>query len=311
MKRKILDIIVIIITTFILYQVIVKKTIIYNSITYSLNIWVDNLVPTLFPFFVISDILINYNLTIYIPRTIKNIIKYLFNITDNMVTILILSIISGFPSNARNTRIMYDKGLITLDEANHILIFSHFSNPIFVLTTVGLFFLNDNKMGIIILISHYLSNFILGMIFRNYFNHNVDSDIVLENNKDYFGNIFINAIKKSIDTILLICGILTLFLLLSSIVTNILNLNIYNNMIISGLLEITVGIQLLGKLEISIIYKAVISSVFLAFGGLSVHMQVVSQITNTKINYKFFFIGRLFQMILSGIITYLICLFII
>ena len=55
-----------------------------------------------------------------------------------MITILILSIISGFPSNARNTRTLYDKGLITLDEANHILIFSHFSNPLFILTTISI-----------------------------------------------------------------------------------------------------------------------------------------------------------------------------
>ena len=86
-----------------------------------------------------------------------------------MITILILSIISGFPSNARNTRTLYDKGVITLDEANHILIFSHFSNPLFILTTIAIFFFNNAKIGIILLISHYLSNLILGILFRNYF----------------------------------------------------------------------------------------------------------------------------------------------
>ena len=79
-------------------------------------------------------------------------------------------------------------------------------------------------------------------------------------------------------------------------------------MIVKGLLEITIGIESLGKLGLSIIYKAVIASCFLAFGGFSVHMQVISQISGTKINYKYFFIGRIYQMILSGIITYFICL---
>ena len=308
MKRKIFNMIIIISTLFILYLVIVKKNLVYDSINYALNIWVNNLIPTLFPFFIISDILINYNFTYYVPKIFKKICKYLFNITDNMITILILSIISGFPSNARNTRTLYDKGLITLDEANHILIFSHFSNPLFILTTISIFFFNDKQVGIVLLISHYLSNFIVGILFRKYFHHkNVDNNIDVKNND--FGNAFIGAIKKSIDTILLICGIVTVFMTLSTIIVNTFNLDIYNSMIIKGLLEITIGIEALGKLSLPMIYKAVIASCFLAFGGLSVHMQVVSQIADTKISYKYFFIGRIYQMILSGIITFFIYLF--
>jgi len=264
MKRKILNIGIIISTLFILYQVIVKKALVYNSINYALNIWVNNLIPTLFPFFIISDILINYNFTSYIPKIFRDMCKYLFNITDNMITILILSIISGFPSNARNTRILYDKGLITLDEANHILIFSHFSNPLFILTTVAIFFFNNKNIGIILLISHYLSNFLLGILFRKYFFHDNMYENSTNNDKD-FGTIFIGAIKKSIDTILLICGIVTVFLLLASIITNTFNFNSYNSMIIKGILEITIGIEALGKFGIPMIYKAVIASCFLAF----------------------------------------------
>ena len=308
MRRKISNIFIIIITLFILYQIIIKKSLVYSSINYALNIWVNNLIPTLFPFFIISDILINYNFTLYIPKFLRNFLKYLFNITDNMITILVLSIISGFPSNARNTRTLYDNGVIGLEEANHILIFSHFANPLFILTTVAIFFFNDKNIGIVLLISHYLSNFLLGILFRKYFNHNNDN-FITDNNSNVFGNIFIGAIKRSIDTILLICGIITIFMILSSVITNCFDFNVYNSMIIKGLLEITIGIEAIGKLEISIIYKAVIASCFLAFGGFSVHMQVMSQIANTVIKYRFFFVGRLYQMILSGFITYFICLF--
>ena len=308
MMKKILNIIIIIITLFVLYNVMMEKVLIYDSVKYALNIWVKNLIPTLFPFFIISDILINFNFTAYIPKIFKKLCKFLFNITDNMVSILILSIISGFPSNARNTRILYDKGLITLDEANHILIFSHFANPLFILTTVGVFFFGNNVVGIILLCSHYLSNFLLAILFRNYFKHNTCmNDIIID--KIDFGNIFVGAIKKAIDTILLICGIVVTFMLLSSIINHSFNFNIYNSMLVKGLLEITIGIELLGKLNLSLIYKAVIASCFLAFGGLSVHMQIVSQITGTNIKYRFFLIGRLFQMILSGIITYIFCIF--
>lgn len=309
MKKKIFNLTIIISCLFLLSQLILKKSLVYSSITYSLNIWVNNLIPTLFPFFIISDILINYRFTDYIPNFIKNLCKQLFNISDNMITILFLSIISGFPSNARNTRIQYDNKEINELEANHILIFSHFSNPLFILNTATIFLYANENIGIILLISHYLSNFILGILFKNYFKHPKNNISSITKINNHFGTIFITAIKRSIDTILLICGIVTSFLLLSSIINNTFNLNPYNSMIIKGLLEITIGIESLGKLNIPLIYKTVITSCFLAFGGLSVHIQVLSQIIDTDIKYKYYLIGRIYQTILSGIITYIICIF--
>lgn len=310
MNKKFLNIIIIILTLFMMYQIIINKFLVYNSISFALDIWVNNLIPSLFPFFIISNILINYNFTYYIPKKIREFCKYIFNITDNMLTILILSMLAGFPNNARNTRILYDKKLITLDEANHILIFSHFANPSFILTTVGIFFFNDATIGMILLISHYLSNFILGILFRNFFNHDKNNAYEAKQNIN-FGTVFINCINNSVDTILLICGIVTVFLLLSSLINNIFNFDLYSLTLIKGILEITIGIQELSGLGLPIIYKSVIASCFLAFGGFSVHTQVISQISETNISYKYFFIGRIFQMIISGFITYLICFLII
>ena len=82
-------------------------------------------------------------------------------------------------------------------------------------------------------------------------------------------------------------------------------------MLVKGLLEITIGIEAVSKLDISILFKMVVASCFLAFGGLSVHLQVMSQLVDTKINYHYFFLGRIWQMILSGIITYVIGLLVI
>lgn len=307
MKEKLFNTIIIIISLFVLIELLIKKNIIYSAIMEALNMWVNNLIPALFPFFIISDILINYNIINYIPKIIKNMCKKLFNISDNMLTILILSMISGFPSNARNTRNLYDNGLITLEEANHILIFSHFSNPVFILTTVAVFFFHNKKIGITLLVIHYLSNFILGICFRNkiIICNKKKKDI---NNINNFGNIFINSIKKSIDTIITICGIVTVFLMLSQIIINTLNLNSYNAMIIKGLFEITIGIQALCNLDISEEFKIVITSMFLAFGGISVHVQVFSQIAGTKIRYIYFFIGRMYQMIIAGLLTYIVCI---
>ena len=307
MKHKIINVVIIGTSLFFLISLFIKKKIIYSSIFYALNIWFNNLLPTLFPFFIISDILINYNITTYIPEFIKKKCKRFFNITDDMLVILLLSMFSGFPSNARNTKIFYEKGLITADEGNHILMFSHFANPVFILITVGVYFFHDQKLGLILLTGHYLSNIGVGLLFKNKFIHNdnTNSNLLFNNN---FGEVLISAIKRAIDTILLICGIMAVFLMVSAIILSVLELNNYNSMLIKGILEITIGLDSLSTLNLAIRYKLVIASCLLAFGGFSVHLQVISQIVDTKIKYIYFFIGRMYQMIISGVITYLLCI---
>ena len=305
MKTKIINIIIILSCIITLIELFINKILVFNTISYSLNIWISSLIPTLFPFFIISDILINYNITNYIPKSIKKIFTKLFNISDNIVTIFFLSLISGFPSSARNIKIMVDKKLITESEASHALIFTHFSNPLFILSTISIFFLNNKKLGIIILLSHYIPNILLGIISRNL---NTPSNNIITEKKESqnFPKIMINSIKKSIDTLLMILGTLSCFLVISSLIINRLNLNTYNSTILKCILEITMGINSLSKLNIPNIYKTIISSMTLSFGGLSIHMQVLSFITENNISYKKFFIARIYHSILSGILAYIL-----
>ena len=311
MKNKIINIIVILSCLFILIEVLINKYLIFNTISYSLNTWINSIIPSLFPFFILSDILINYNITNYIPKVLKKTFTRLFNVSDNIITIFFLSILSGFPSSARNIRMMYDNNMITESEASHILIFTHFSNPLFILGTISVFFLKDNNLGIIILISHYIPNIILGIITRKYNNpqKNINNNKQISNIS--FSKVLINSIKNSINTLITILGTLTCFLVLSSIIINRINLSPYTGSILKGILEITMGIKSLANLNIPKIYITIISSMFLSFGGLSVHMQVLSFLIDTNISYKKFFIARLYHSILSGIICYILYIIII
>ena len=303
MKNKLKNILITIILLIILYYIIKEKEIIKISIFYGINIWLNYLIPSLFPFFVLSDIIINYNITSYIPKHLKKIIKKVFNITDNMLTILLLSIISGFPSCARNIKTMYEEKNIDDDEANHLLMFSHFSNPIFILVTIPLI-LNINN-SYIILISHYISCFIIAFFIKNKFKHK-ESIKINNSNKINFENILIASINKSVDSLLTICGIIVTFYLLSTTIVDIFNLNEYSSLFIKGIIEITSAIDTLKNLNLNKEYIAVITTCFLSFGGLSIHFQTKSFLLNTNIKYEYFYIGRIIQTIISGIICFIL-----
>ena len=66
------------------------------------------------------------------------------------------------------------------------------------------------------------------------------------------------------------------------------------------------GLKDLSVLNISDIYKVVISTMFISFGGLSVHLQIISQIVDTDIKYGNFLVARMYHALISGVIVYLL-----
>jgi len=58
--------------------------------------------------------------------------------------------------------------------------------------------------------------------------------------------------------------------------------------------------------NIYLIYKVILITLFLSFGGFSVHLQVASIINNTKIKYKNFMIARIIHSIISLILVYIL-----
>ena len=301
MKRYI-DMIVVIICSLFLILFIINRELVFNTVGFSLDIWITSVLPALFPFFVISDILISYDVIRYIPKVIKNLFKKLFNVSDNGLVVIILSMLSGFPSNARNIKNMYNSNKISKKEGEHLLYFTHFSNPMFILGTLVSIFFKKKELGLIIFISHYLPNIIIGILLRKLNTNKLDTNYNNDINNN-FGLVLTKSIRKSLDSVFNILGTLTVFLIISSLLNNGISL------LIKSILELTSGLKELSNFNLSNSYLVIASSCILSFGGLSVHMQVINELSDTDISYSNFFIGRIIQVILSLVVSYILCLF--
>lgn len=307
MKRYI-DMIVVIICSLFLILFIINRELVFNTVGFSLDIWITSVLPALFPFFVISDILISYDVIRYIPKVIKNLFKKLFNVSDNGLVVIILSMLSGFPSNARNIKNMYNSNKISKKEGEHLLYFTHFSNPMFILGTLVSIFLKKKELGLIIFISHYLPNIIIGILLRKLNTNKLDTNYNNDINNN-FGLVLTKSIRKSLDSVFNILGALTVFLIISSLLINVFNFNNGISLLIKSILELTSGLKELSNFNLSNSYLVIASSCILSFGGLSVHMQVINELSDTDISYSNFFIGRIIQVILSLVVSYILCLF--
>ena len=309
--KKYSNFLIVFISSIFLIFIFIKKDIVNNAILTSLSLWLNTLVPSMFPMFVLSDILINYNFIDYIPQKILSTISKIFNISKPSVLILFLSLISGFPSNARNIKTAYEKNLISKKEAEHILTFNHFANPLFVFQTIGSFFLNNSTYGLIIIFSHIFSNFLIGFFIRNKNTITKINNTTIKDNCQSFGTILSTSIKKSIDTLFIVAGVATLFLILSSLITNIFSLNEITSLIVKSILEMTMGLSSISLVSLNDTLKVTISTMIISFGGLSVHLQVISALEGSNIKYQNYLKGRLYQTVISGFISFIIMLFII
>jgi sporulation integral membrane protein YlbJ len=281
--------------------ILINSTIVINTIIYSINLFKNRILPSLLPFFIVSDLLINYGFIEFTSNIFKPIMK-LFKLNSNCSFILVMSMISGFPSSAKYTKDLYDKKLINDIEATKILTFTHFSNPLFILGFISL--LLNKKIGLFILIIHYLTNFIIGFIFRNIIKTDINKNKIDENISKSFSNVLSSSIINSFNTLFLILGTMIVFLVLTNLINEYIALNPLLKGILNGILEMTGGINTISNLNISLKLKSTLIGMILSFGGLSVHMQVKSVIADTNIKYQPYLIARLLHSSITGILIY-------
>ncbi|MCL2354331.1 MAG: hypothetical protein FWC68_00255 [Oscillospiraceae bacterium] len=134
--------------------------------------------------------------------------------------------------------------------------------------------------------------------------HTQGTSITLSN----LGELLSKSILNSFNTLLLIGGFIVLFSILISMLTPVLDtLGNYPNGIITGFLELTNGIEFIGKITTRTLSTSIIISSFLiGFGGISVLLQVLSIVSKQNISIKPYIIGKLLQGFFAALYTYLI-----
>ena len=285
---------------FIIFLLLANSYSVMENIRFSFSLCINNLFPSLIPFMLISNILINYNFIDDLSDIFKNIMIKVFKVNKNCAFAFIMSLISGTPSNAKYLKDLLNSNLISIKDCQSCLNFCHFTNPIFIIGTIGFTFFNDKKIGLVILFSHYLSSIIIGLFNKKSFNIE-NYKLSISKNKNFI-NILKEAIKSTTDTLFLILGIITTCIIITSIIDSILPIK-EDFKFIYGLLEVTQGLKYLSISNLSLSIKAMLSSALISFGGICIHGQVFSILDNKKIRYLPYLISRVIHSILSSTLT--------
>ena len=296
-----------------------------------LVLWGDSIVPSLFPFFVATELLSHTNFAYYLGKILNRFMKPIFNIRGEGCFAFIMGIISGYPIGAKIAANFRKNNICTKEECERLLSFTNNSGPLFIVGTVGITMFGNSTIGFLLLITHLLASITVGIAFRFWkYNekHSISQNSSYKNSKDNIslsnlGGIIGNSISNSINTILLIGGFVVLFSVIISILktsgilyvlANILQpifnfLGIPNTFctgFISGILELTNGINIISNIPVKkISINIIITSFLLGLGGISILLQVWSTIAKTDLSIKPYIYGKFLHACFSALYTFI------
>ena len=233
-----------------------------------------------------------------------------------------MSVLSGYPVGAKLTADFYEKGLITKSQACRITTFTSTSGPLFIVGTVGIGMFHSAKLGIIILLSHFIGAILNGLLYRKYMLEKVNISSTLPTltpNKNMLEDIMISSIRS----IMIIGGYIAIFFV---IITMLNNSNILypiqfiiNNTFkflhipisittpfINGIIEVTKGCLDLSNTTTPDIVKCAVSTLLISFGGFSIHMQALTFIKRFEIKTSFYLLQKITHAIISTMLSIII-----
>lgn len=131
-----------------------------------LTIWWDVLFPSLFPFFVISEILLGFGVVHLIGTLLDPLMRPLFRIPGAGGFVAAMGYISGYPVGAKLTAKLWEQKMVNREEGERLVAFTTSSDPIFLIGAVSIGFFHDPRIGLILALAHYGGGFIVGLLMR-------------------------------------------------------------------------------------------------------------------------------------------------
>lgn len=253
------------------------------------------LIPSLFPGFVLSDLLISLSVG---RRHRCGVFPRLFCLPSALAQSWVIGLLAGFPSATDCTVCMVRSGVVTKKQGERCLAFTNNPGIVFVVCAVGSGLFGSFWVGLYLWGIQTVASVLIGVVLA-------DRDVfVSHKNKEPADGVspkimFPKAVVNSVSAVLNICGFVVFFRVLIDVLTCAVPLAPLQA-VLAGLLEMTCGISQLGKFGFG---SAIAVSAMLGWSGFSVHFQILNIAASSDLSLRYYFPGKLLQTILSSVLA--------
>lgn len=268
-----------------------------DGAVHGLNLCADVLIPSLFPFCVLSTFIIRSGVSNYAGKFLEKTGRFLFGANGSTTIVILLSMLAGYPVGAKLIHILYEQKQITKMQAQNLICCCINPGPAFIVLAVGEGIMGSKTIGYILFAANCICCIIMNIIFRS-------KDGIIPSstqNPQGYTDAFVSAVSDASASIIGICAWVVLFCTLSGAATALLP-SVANN-IISILCEVTTAV-------ISFRENVFLVAFCLGWCGFSVHAQVISVSGKIMPGYfKFAAMRIFFGLLLAGVTELIIKIF--
>lgn len=271
-----------------------------NGVINGFKICFFNIIPTLFPFFILSDL---WGALIYFHNdsVFSKSFEKIFGINGEGASAFLLGNICGFPLGVKCATQKYLDERIEKRELEALSVICNNPSAAFVISGVGLGLLGSIKIGLILYFSTLISAILIGIIFRI-----KPSKIQNSKNNERQKFDLIESIKAAGISSITVSSYIIFFSTIIGVASAVVNSPIALS-IISVFLEVGSACSVIAGVH-SVLgdFTLPLISFSLSFSGMSVFMQAFS-ILPSFVSKKGYLLKKLFQGILSAILTLILC----
>ncbi|NOU99672.1 sporulation integral membrane protein YlbJ [Paenibacillus planticolens] len=307
------------------------------------SIWWDVLFPALFPFFVISEILLGFGIVHFFGTLLDPIMRPVFRIPGIGGFVVAMGFAAGYPVAAKLTSQLWTQKLVNREEGERLVAFTTSSDPIFLIGAVSIGFFHDASLAIILAVAHYGGSLLIGLIMRFHGRKSPSTEQKSAGKGSMWkrafdsmhtarlsdgrsiGELLSQSILHSFNLIFVVGGLVVFFSVVLTVLTEASVMNAMyllidsilrftglplelSQAVMNGLFEVTIGAKAAGNAPaaLALSSKVAIGAFILSWGGMSVHAQIVSLLSHTNLRYMPFLIARMIHALLSAAIVLVI-----
>ncbi len=314
----------------------------YTGAVNGLKAWWNIVFPSLLPFFIASELLMNLGVVRFMGVLLEPVMRPLFNVPGAGSFVVAIGYTSGYPVGAMITARLRQQRLCTRIEGERLLVFTNNSSPLFMLVAVATGMFHNPSLGPLIALNHYLANLTLGFCLRYYGRKDPETITVLKPNRGNIikkawremsrvqqqenrplGKIISEAVSSAVNNLLSIGGFIIFFAVVIKLLTDTDWISFFARAmgffllplgfepavlpaIASGLFEVTIGTKMASETIAPLSQQLMAVAMILAWSGFSIHAQAASMIAKTDLRLAPYVFGRLAHAFLAAFYTYLL-----
>ena len=266
----------------------------------ALALCAGTVIPALFPFMAVAGMLVRLGFGQWLAPYMAGLTAPLFRLPGCAGSALLLGLVGGYPIGARTAAELYTSGALTRQEAERLLAFCNNSNPVFLISVLGVGVFGSVRAGVWLWLIHLLSALLTGLLFRN---HGGPARRQAGGTAAFqavsLSAAFVAAVRESLSGMLSVCAFVTFFYVLARPLAS---LGGWLGPVLVGLTELFSLTPLLRPDR----FGFILASAMAGWGGLSVLCQTAAVLEGSGLRLQSCVAGKAVQGLLAGLLAALL-----